>query len=424
MGYGEGQADQDANLRLVKIPHQLASDPQPSFANSWNWHIAGSEVKDFSAACYFMVHELRQSEKVPIGAIDDSWGGTPIRAWMNEAAVRSSGGGDAAAAVDLYRRDRAAGLRAFGTAWAAWWRSKTGERPGQEPWKASSRLSWKAAPSLTYWDNWGPEWKNWIGSAWLRERVTLTAAEAAQPATLSLSAVDDMDETFVNSMTVGGRNDPANPRSYQIPKGLLKPGTNEIMVFVRNAWGQGGFTGPANQFALIFANGHTKSLTTGWEYSRVANLIGDPPIAPWDGPSGVSTIYNAMVAPLGQIGLKGVAWYQGEADVGKTRYDLRLAAWMTNWRSQFRDPNLAFLIVGLAGFGQPASRPVESGWASLINEQRKAVEIDPLTALASAIDLGNPRDIHPSDKQEVGRRLALAAHKLIYRDGGSIGALP
>ena len=424
MGYGAAEAESDANLRLAKIPHQLASTPKANFATSWNWNVASPDVKDFSAACYFMMHELVGSEKVPIGAIDDSWGGTPIRAWMDGAAVRSSGGAQAAAAADLYRRDPAGALRAFGQQWASWWRSKTGDQRGHEPWIASSRLSWKSAPSLTYWDNWGPQWKNWIGSAWLRERVSLTAAEARQAATLSLSAVDDMDQTFVNGMAVGGRNDPANPRSYPIPKGLLKPGENEIMVFVRNVWGQGGFKGPSDQFAITFADGHTKPLTQGWEYSRIADLVGDPPIEPWDGPSGVSTIYNAMVAPLGSLQLKGVAWYQGEADVGTPGYDLRLAAWMRNWRTQFGNPNLPFLIVGLAGFGKPVSHPVESGWASLINEQRLAVERDRFAALASAIDLGNPRDIHPSDKQEVGRRLALAAHMLVYRDGGAIGALP
>lgn len=424
MGYGEAQAETDTNLRLAKVPHQLANVSKAYFSNSWSWNVASPDVKDFSAACYFMVHELRASENVPIGAIDDSWGGTPIRAWMNEAAVRSSGGGEAAAAADLYRRDSAAALREFGRLWASWWRSKTGDQAGHEPWIASSRLSWKTAPSLTYWDNWGPQWKNWIGSAWLRERVNLTAAEAKQAATLSLSAVDDLDQTFVNGMTVGGRNDPANPRSYPIPKGLLKPGENEIMVFVRNLWGQGGFTGPADKFALTFADGHTKPLTQGWEYSRIAGSVGDPPVAPWEGPSGISTIYNAMVAPLGPLQLKGVAWYQGEADVGTPGYDLRLAAWMSNWRAQFGNPNLPFLIVGLAGFGKPGSQPVESGWASLINEQRLAVERDRFAALVSAIDLGNPRDIHPSDKEEVGRRLALAAHMLVYRDGGAIGALP
>ena len=424
MGYGEGQAESDPNLRLAKVPHQLANDPRTSFSDTWSWHVAAPDVKDFSAACYFMIHELRASEKVPIGAIDDTWGGTPIRAWMDEAAVRSSGAAETADVVDLYRRDPDAALRAFGTQWAAWWRSKTGDQPGREPWNASSRLSWKPVPSLTYWDNWGPDWKNWIGSAWLRQRVTLSASEAAAPATLSLSAIDDMDETFVNGIAIGGKNDPANPRNYALPKGLLKPGLNEIMIFVRNVWGQGGVTGPPDKFALVFGGGRSKPLTTGWEYARIAGSVGDPPVAPWDGSSGVSMIYNAMVAPLGSIGLKGIAWYQGEADVGKPRYDLRLAAWMANWRAQFRDPDLPFLIVGLAGWGKPVSHPVESDWASVINEQRLAVSRDPRTALASVIDLGNPVDIHPADKQEVGRRLALAAHQLVYRDGGTVGALP
>ena len=254
--------------------------------------------------------------------------------------------------------------------------------------------------------------------------MTLTAAEAAQAATLSLSAVDDMDQTFVNGIAVGGKNDPANPRAYPLPKGVLKPGTNEIMVFARNAWGVGGFAGPADQFALRFADGHSKPLTSGWEVSRIADSVGDPPSSPWEGPQGVSTIYNAMVAPLGPIGLKGVAWYQGEADVGKPVYDRRLAAWIGNWREQFSDPKLPFLIAGLAGWGKRVSHPVESGWAALIDEQRLAVERDSRTALASAIDLGEPDDIHPANKQEVGRRLALAAHAMVYRDGGTVGPLP
>jgi sialate O-acetylesterase len=225
-------------------------------------------------------------------------------------------------------------------------------------------------------------------------------------------------------VAVGGRNDPTNSRSYPIPAGVLKAGANEILVYARNVWGLGGFKGPADQFAVKFADGHSKPLTTGWEYSKIADSVGQPPTAPWEGPSGVSTIYNAMVAPFGRVGIKGVAWYQGEADVGQPGYDRRLAAWMANWRSQFRDPQLPFLIVGLAGWGKPASHPVESGWAALINEQRLATEQDPRSALASAIDLGEPNDIHPANKQEVGRRLALAAHKLVYRDGGTIGPMP
>lgn len=424
-GDGEVQSATDPDLRLMKVPQQLADTAQSSFAKLPAWQRSAPDTaRDFSAACFFMVRDLRKTEKVPVGAIDDSWGGTPIRAWMSEAAARSSGNAEGADLLDLYRRDPTQAIRRFGDQWAAWWRSKTSDAAGQEPWNTSNRLKWNTVPSLSFWDNWGPEWKAWIGSAWVRDRVTLTPAEAAQSATLSLSAIDDLDWTFVNGVPVGGKNDPANPRSYPVPKGVLKPGTNEIVIFVRNVWGSGGLAGPASQFSLTFGDGHSKPLGTGWQYSRIADNVGDPQTPPWSNSSGISTIYNAMVAPLGPLGVKGVAWYQGEADVGKAGYDQRLAAWMSNWRGQFRDPNLAFLIVGLAGWGKPVSRPVESGWAALINEQRLAVARDPRTALASAIDLGEPADIHPANKQEVGRRLALAAHQLVYRDGGTVGPLP
>lgn len=424
-GDGEVQNAGDPDLRLMKVPQQLAGLPSVRFAIPPSFRPATPEsAKDFSAACYFMVRELRASERVPIGAIDDTWGGTPIRSWMDEESVKASEGADAPRLVDLYHVNPTKAVRQFGDSWGAWWRKQTGDMPGREPWNASDRLKWKPVPALSFWDNWGPEWKGWIGSIWARERVALNNNEAAQRAQLSLGAIDDMDQTFVNGIPVGGKNDPTHPRSYPVPKGVLKPGINEILVFVRNLWGVGGLAGPADKFFLQFADGRSRPLSSGWQYSKVANSLETPPVAPWDGSSGVSTIYNAMVAPLGSLGLKGVAWYQGEADVGQARYDRRLEAWMTNWRAQFQDPHLAFLIVGLAGWGKPVSHPVESGWAALINEQRLAVERDPRAALASAIDLGEPGDIHPANKQEVGRRLALAAHELEYKDGGTVGPLP
>ena len=424
-GDAEVQNSSDDGLRVMKVPEQLAALPQPVFANPPQWQRAApASMKDFSAVCTFLVRNLRATENIPIGAIDDTWGGTPIRAWMAKAAVSESGDFEGARLVDLYRRDPTAAVRQFGAEWGSWWRSRTRDKSGQEPWRESDRLAWKPVPSLTYWDSWGPEWKAWIGSAWFRKRVTITPAEAAEGATLSLSAIDDLDQTFVNGIPVGGRNDPANPRSYPLPKGVLKPGSNEIIVFARNVWGQGGLAGPAERFALVFADGHSRPLETGWQYSRIDDSVGQPPVSPWEGSSGISTIYNAMVAPLGALGIRGVAWYQGETDVGQIGYDRRLSALTSNWRAQFEDPDLPFLVVGLAGFGRPVSHPVESGWAAIINEQRLGVERDPRSALVSAIDLGEPGDIHPANKQEVGRRLALSAHRLVYGDGGTIGALP
>ena len=223
----------------------------------------------------------------------------------------------------------------------------------------------------------------------------------------------------------GGLNDPTNPRSYPVPAGVMKAGPNRIVVYVRNNFGQGGFAGPQDKFALTLADGTTKPLGSDWRYAAIADSLPGPPAAPWGSSSGASTIYNAMVAPLGPTKFTAVAWYQGEADVGQTGYDRRLAAWMANWRAQFGEPSLPFLIVGLAGWGPVAAKPTESGWAELINEQRVAVQRDPRTALVSAIDLGEPTDIHPANKQEVGRRLALAANTLAYPSkSGRVGPMP
>nr|NUR37571.1 9-O-acetylesterase [Sphingomonas sp.] len=425
MGYPDGQADPDPDLRLTKVPQQLADAPQTAFSKSWQWQVASPDVKQFSAACYFMVKQLRQSEKVPIGAIDDTWGGTPVRAWMSDAAVRASGGAELADIIGLYRKDPTAARRRFGENWGAWWRSRTGDKPGQEPWHTSDRLQWKPVPSLGFWDDWSPEWKAFDGAIWARKRVTLTPQQAAQPATLSMSAIDDLDETFVNGVAIGGENAYNDPRSYTVPKGMFHAGDNEILVYIRDFGGPGGFAGPADAFKLTFADRSIETLSSGWEYSMISNAaVTQPPTPPLAGQSGVSTIYNAMIAPLGRLPITGVAWYQGEADVGTPGYAKRLTAFMADWRRQFGKPDLPFLIVGLAGFGKPLAGPHESGWAEVINDQRTAVQADPRAALVSAIDLGSPRDIHPSDKQEVGHRLALAAQGLAYGSDGKVGPLP
>jgi sialate O-acetylesterase len=422
----EVQTASDADLRLMKVPQQVADNPQSQFAIRPQWRITSPDsVKDFSAACYFMTRELRASEHVSIGAIDDTWGATPIRQWMDEASVRAGGEGALADLVQLQRANPSQALRAFEPAWVKWWDSQSNTQPGQEPWHASNRLAWKSVPRIDYWDSWGPEWKSHVGAAWFRRRFTLTPAQAKNGATLSLGVFDDMDQTWINGVPVGGTNDWAAQRVYPVPPGVLHAGVNEIVIYVLNTYGPGGFAGPAEKVHLDFAGASAIPLGDQWQYSEIDARIANGPMPPWTGVASFSKIYNAMVAPFGPLGLKGVAWYQGEADVGVRGYDRRLAAWMADWRRQFRDRNLPFLIVGIAGWGKRVSKPVESGAATLINEQRLAVSRDPHAALASAIDLGVPADIHPANKQEVAHRLALAAKRIAYADTSApVGPMP
>ncbi|QNN65140.1 9-O-acetylesterase [Sphingomonas rhizophila] len=424
-GDGEVAEADDPQLRLMKVERQLADSAQASFAKAPQWQRSTpGSARDFSAACFIMAKDLRDSGGVAIGAIDDSWGGTPVRAWMSEGAARASGNAEPAALLDAFRRDRPTALRQFGEQWGAWWRGQTGDKPGEEPWNAPGRLAWKQFPSMAYWNDWGGDWPKFDGPIWAYRTVDLSAAEAAQGATLSLGVIDDMDQSWINGVAVGGSSDPAAPRVYKIAPGVLRAGRNNIVVYARDLWGPGGFKGPAEVLELTLADGSRKPLGTGWRYTRMAENDG-PPVPPWGNSSGVSTIYNAMVAPLGPIRLTGVAWYQGEADVGQAGYDRRLSAMMANWRTQFGDPKLPFLIVGLAAWGKPSATPTDSGWAATIDEQRRAVVADRRSALVSAIDLGEWNDIHPANKTDLGHRLAWAANTLIAGGkSGKVGPLP
>jgi sialate O-acetylesterase len=124
--------------------------------------------------------------------------------------------------------------------------------------------------------------------------------------------------------------------------------------------------------------------------------------------------YNGMIAPLGRTGLRGAIWYQGESDVGEpAAYRNQLSTLMADWRGQFAN-DLPFLVVQLPGYGLPSAKPEDSGWAKLREAQRQAVAADSHAALVTIIDIGEHYDVHPANKQEVGRRLALAARRLVY----------
>lgn len=421
--WNQTQSATDSEIRFLTVPHLSSSTVQSTFSAPVKWQtLTPQTVGDFSAACYYMVRDLRRSQKVPIGAINASWGGTPIRSWLDERGAAATGGEDYTQ-LQLFRRDPAAANKAFGENWASWWRSKTGDKAGQEPWNASDRLKWSPVPRIGYWEQWGdPKFADFNGMVWMRKRFTLTPAEAAKGATISLTVVDEIDEAFVNGTAVGGRYTWEAPRNYRLPAGALRAGDNEVLVNVYDGSGAGGMSGPAQDVKLTFADGTVKPLGEGWQYSVVTQPIGSGPQAPWDSAMGLTEIYNGMIAPLRDYGLTGAAWYQGEADVGRVgSYADRLDAMMQGWRSQFRQPKLPFLIVSLANFGPSATKPIVSGWAELREQQRLGVQRDSDAALAIAMDLGERLDIHPANKIELGRRLARAAEARAYGSSTPVG---
>lgn len=414
----------DPHLRLFAVPRKAAEAPLAE-SEGGPWQIADPDsILPFSAACYFMVRDLRSSEQVPIGAIHASWGGTQVRAWMSADSITAIGDEDSRLFA-LHSSDPATSDARLGEQWEEWWRSYSGDTPGAEPWNDSSRLDWSPVPAIASWETWGGALAGFDGMVWFRKQFQLTAEEAARAATLELGAIDDQDEVWINGHLIGGRAIWDFPRRYTVPAGILRSGPNEIVLNAYDTGGGGGFSGPAERLRLTFTDGTAKPLGTGWNYSVVKQNPGQPPRAVWDFPLGFTWIHNAMIAPLRDFGLTGVAWYQGEADVAmRGSYADRLGEMMRGWRSQFRNEKLPFLIVSLANFGAPQVTPGQSLWAELRNQQRIAAERDSHAALVVAMDLGEPTDIHPANKIDLGHRLARAARRLAYGSPEPVGPEP
>lgn len=406
-------------IRLLTVPQAGSPLPLEEFASPVRWQAVTSDsVRDFSAACYFFARELQQTIDVPMGLVAAAWGGSRIEAWTSGEALRALGLYDAE--LDVLQRhvsDEPAAAGDWGALWQGWWSGRPGIVAGDRPWEGGEPAGrWHDAPEqLGAWERWGvPELAAFDGMVWYRTRVRLDAAQAMQDAVLLLGPADEVDMTWVNGRGVGSTYGAGDRREYALPSGVLREGVNTIVVNVLDTYRDGGLAGPASAHAIRLADGSQVPLEASWRYRVVPPEVGSPPRAPWQTAAGLSTLYNGMIAPIGRYGLRGIVWYQGESNTFEAdRYRDLLRTWRNDWRARF-GAGLPLLVVQLAGFGKPPTRPGDSAWAALREAQRLGVGEDAHSALAVAIDIGDRYDVHPPNKQELGRRLARAARAVVF----------
>ncbi|MEY4966094.1 MAG: hypothetical protein RL274_1677 [Pseudomonadota bacterium] len=408
----------DSAVRLLLVDRIASPVVLDSFSTPVSWKVASPQtVGDFSASCFFTARELRKHVKVPIGLVTAAWGGTRDRGWVSEPSMRALGFlNDDLDMLALYRRNPDSASRRWDAAWEFWWRANG----AGEPWKDDTS-SWPVAPEpLGAWNEWPglslPEGTaesgvGFVGQVWLSTHVTLTAAQAAQPATLEFGRANEEEKSWVNGFGIGGSSQQPNA-VHTLPRGLLRPGDNAIMLNIFCSWRNYGLTGPASSRLLRFADGSSVPLDRLWRYKPVETLIA--PQLPWGPMHGVGLQFNGMIAPIGPYGFKAAIWYQGESNLyfAKT-YQVTLAAMMRDWRKQF-GADLPFLIVQIPQYGPTPTQPGESLWSDVREAQRKTAEADAKAALVVTFDVGDAKNLHPPNKQEIGRRLSIAARHLVY----------
>jgi sialate O-acetylesterase len=423
------QADQEIaaatwpNIRFFTVAQTVAYRPQAEVAGS-GWQVCSpATVAQLSAVAYFFGRDLYQQYKVPVGLLVSSWGGTPAEAWTSaeglqalpafgpqvaDFARRTTNLNDDQLAYQARQRELLRNVRAY----------DHGYLPNGQTWAAPGfdARAWPTMPVPGIWES-APGLATYDGVVWFRKEIDLPASLASQPLTLTLGKIDDADSTYINGVRVGYRSGYNELRRYAVPAGLLHPGRNVIAVRVLDTGGGGGITGEPAELALSPANGAPVLPLAGpWQYQLGLDPQVQPlPPVPGGGEHAPTALYNGMIAPLQPFALKGGIWYQGESNADRaaqyrTLFPALIADWRKHWQAE-----LPFLFVQLASFMPARPEPTESAWAELREAQALTLQV-PGTGMATAIDIGEAADIHPHNKQEVGRRLALAARHVAYGD--------
>lgn len=412
-------------VRLLQIKKNISFSPlDDAEVNLGGWTEANPSAMNFSAIAYLFAKNLSDSLQVPVGVIDSSWGGTVAEAWTPYADIEPVPGFEkelttlkrsnfsAKGVEEEYRRQCVEWEKAF---------EKATINFDKAVMQTDSR--WNEMPVPGEWEN--TVLPGFDGVVWAQYALNIPESAAGKPLKLHFGPVDNEDNTYFNGVQVGTKNGWSTPRTYTVPGELVKGGSNTITVRIIDFDGGGGFVGSPDMYYAEMADGTSIPLAGQWSYTVASKLSDLPPhpITP-QGPNYPTMLYNAMINPLKTMPVKGVLWYQGCANVGRAeQYSPLFKNLIKAWRREWKNENMPFYFVQLAGWLKPQVLQPDSEWAALRQAQADALEL-PGTGMAVAIDLGNPNDIHPTNKQEVARRLGLLAINRTYGHKKLVDAAP
>lgn len=411
-------------IHLFTVAKKTSAEPLEDLEGRWVV-TTPKEAAQFSAVGYYFGRELHRRLNVPVGLIHTSWGGTPAEAWTGRGALAA----DPALRpmLDRYERqltDLPRLRREYERAQAEWASRFVMQDPGNkgEPRgyarPAHDAAAWKRMRLPQLWESAGLDVD---GVVWFRREVEVPAGWAGRDLTLKLGAIDDFDTTYFNGERVGSTGaDTPNAwvalRQYRVPGALVRAGRNTLAVRVFDRVGGGGFVGGEMTLAPADAKagGGGVGLDGEWSYAEEATVPSRPidfsrqPQPP--GPANQNSptvLYNAMLAPLFPYAIRGAVWYQGESNAGRAQqYRALFPAMIRDWRAAWGVGDFPFYFVQLANWKARPQDSIDSEWAELREAQLFTMRSVRNTGMAVAIDIGDPADIHPRNKLDVGLRLA------------------
>jgi sialate O-acetylesterase len=405
-------------IRLFTVPNKISSKPLLD-TDEAGWLLCTPEnIPPFSAVGYFFGRDLYQDLNVPIGLINTTWGGTVAESWTSRETIsRDPDFQDRLAVLEnLNIPEVNEELEKEFDQWQAKLREMdAGYRQDRYTWAdpGTNIQGWPTMQLPAFWEDQGLQEMD--GVVWFATDFELPAGVAQCGVEVNLGPIDDSDMVWINGQLVGQIFNHYNwNRKYTVDPKYLKEGMNRLVVRVEDYRGGGGIWGEKNQL-YVKSDEFMKSLAGEWHYKVGTDKIpSDPPQTSFGPNSFPTLLYNAMINPLLPFGIKGAIWYQGEGNASRAyQYRRVFRQMIEDWRDHWGQGDFPFLFVQLANFMEVKPIPTESEWAELREAQTLTLSL-PNTGMASAIDIGEADDIHPRNKQEVGRRLSLAALKIAY----------
>jgi sialate O-acetylesterase len=398
-------------IRLFMVQQHVSYSPTAVPQGSWKICSPQTvtEGGGFSAVAYFFGRKLQDELHMPIGLIEDCWGGTPAESWMSPESLHQLKDFDAPLAE--IERLHAKGGPEYGSflmhwldeydvglpsnTWAAAELDDSGWKPVQIP-GGFAELGVADVPSI----------------CWFRKEFTLPDPLPAGQATLCLGSIEKMDTAYLNGHWVGASSWVENPRAYGIGDGVLKPGRNVLAVRVFKLKPQGGFLAKPDGLHLVLGDQSVIPLAGEWKgkLSVDARPPHPMPLTFENYPTMPCILYEGMIQPVAPLAITGAIWYQGEANAERAyQYRTLLPAMIGDWRKLFGQGEIPFYIVSLPAFMHRHDQPGDDAWAELREAQTLTARNVKNSGLAVTIDTGDPDNIHPKDKKVVGERLALCA---------------
>ncbi len=414
------QQAQDANkeiananfdqIRFFQVAQDKKLSPQQDLKGKWKVCSPGN-VSTFSAVAYYFARKIHRDHQVPIGIIQSTWGGTPIESWTSRDKLLTSGITKARTLANDTLSEQS--FMKDSLKMVHFWDMVYHPQNNTDkiiPLPGYDDSNWPVVqmPGMIKDFGIGP----YEGMVWLRKTINLPESFSGKTLTISIGRPETNYSMYFNGKEICKAVWNSNAKqSYTIPAQLLKKGENVITLRIAMLWGGGGLNAPAEE--IYITDGSDKASLAGkWSYETTA----EPALPKMHNYQYYpSLLFNAMINPVIAYGIKGFLWYQGEAnDSAAYHYRKLFPMMISDWRERWGQGNLPFLYVQLANFKDRKPHPAESEWAELREAQALTLS-QPNTAMACIIDIGAANDIHPTNKQEVGRRLALAANKLVYR---------